>query len=90
MRSAASRVPVEDGRLGPQRGVPRPPHAVVPVPELLRWRVQQLHRRCGQAPVQQQQRVEELAEVDLRQRPSRRRKGVDDIQPGRSGVVVPA
>src|SRR3569833_145435 len=51
--------------LGPQRAVPRTPHAAVPLGEPLRRRGPHPRRLLGQPPVQQQQRVEELAEVVL-------------------------
>ena len=52
--------------------------------------VQHLRRLLGQTAVQQEQGVEELAEVQLRQRQSGRLEGADDVQPRSPGVVVAA
>jgi hypothetical protein len=79
----------DDGRLGPQRRVPRLPHRAEPGAEVLRRGGEPPHRLFGAAAVQQQQGIEELVDVDLGHRPARRGQRVHDVQPLRPGVIVP-
>ena len=85
-----SRRPGEHGGLGPQRGVPGTPQAGVPGGEVFRWGGQQVRQPGREVHGAEQQRVEELAEVDRRDRAARREDGCNDVQPSGPCVVVAA
>jgi len=83
-------MPGDDGRLGPERRVPRLPHRAGPYAEVLRRSGEPPHRLLGAATVQEQQGIEELVVMEAGRRPARGGQRVHDVQPLRPGVIVPA